>query len=327
MLIPNRGASSVLPPGSSTSLIPVPSANRALALQSVQSAVEAAKKKAGMSSSTAANAAAAAAASESPGAAPGWPPAQTPFANSFGGAGMMMPLSVSDSGAMHILEEKHEPIPTAEEDALSKKSRDVFQSVVECGQIDKNGIRRMTAFSPFFGKEVQIYTATNDPEKRVLYRASALAEKFNCATNKIGMYLARRRNGSEGIFQATRFKTKPSGRTGLKSGGYFISFAACKAFESHYKQQGNRKTRPAHHHDDQQFGGYFGNMPYSQLASNPALYMGYGGANPAMTPGAPSSALLSFALSSLSLSLSSYSCVFFSLSLVPSFCFIVFLLV
>jgi hypothetical protein len=94
----------------------------------------------------------------------------------------------------------------------------------------------MTAHCDFFGKEVEIYTSAGDPSHRHLYRASALAEKFGYATNKVGMYLARRRSANSGIFQATSFRAKPPGRTGLKAGGYFLTMDACLDFETHFKQ-------------------------------------------------------------------------------------------
>ncbi len=71
--------------------------------------------------------------------------------------------------------------------------------------------------------KVELYTAVSDPQQRTLYRASALADRFGCATNKVGMYLARRRHVQDGIFQATTFLQKPTGRSGLKAGGYFLS--------------------------------------------------------------------------------------------------------
>jgi len=57
------------------------------------------------------------------------------------------------------------------------------------------------------------------------------------------MYLARRRLNHDGIFQAVSFRKKPSGRTGLKAGGYFLSLAACQAFESHFNDQVSRRLQ------------------------------------------------------------------------------------
>src|SRR5690554_2473736 len=65
-----------------------------------------------------------------------------------------------------------------------------FRSTIDCGWVDpETGLRTVKLFEPWFGTEVEVYTAANDPVKgRILYRASALATKFNCATNKVGMY-------------------------------------------------------------------------------------------------------------------------------------------
>ena len=120
--------------------------------------------------------------------------------------------------------------PSQSGSAKKKASKDNLpsdlscQSVIECGELQQaTGRRQMTAHCGFFGKEVEIYTASVDPMHRPLYRASALAEKFGYATNKVGMYLARRRSAHSGIFQATAFRSKPPGRTGLKAGGYFLT--------------------------------------------------------------------------------------------------------
>jgi hypothetical protein len=74
--------------------------------------------------------------------------------------------------------------------------------------------------------------ASAEARAEPLYRASALAEKFGYATNKVGMYLARRRSAGSGIYQATSFKNKPPGRTGLKMGGqtFEFSFAVLSPF-------------------------------------------------------------------------------------------------
>jgi hypothetical protein len=119
-----------------------------------------------------------------------------------------------------------------------------YRSVIECGCVDlKKGHRVMSMFSDYFGKEMEIYTADNDPQVRVLFRASTLAEKFDCATNKVGMYLQRRRQADAGIFQAISFRGKPSGKTGLKVGAYFLSLQACTDFETHFHQQSMKRER------------------------------------------------------------------------------------
>jgi hypothetical protein len=110
-----------------------------------------------------------------------------------------------------------------------------YQTVIDCGYVDDNGERQLSVYSPYFGKQIEVYSAVNDPTKSNLYRVSALAEKIGCATNKVGMYLARRRQVSAGIYQATQFRSKPPGRTGLKSGGYFLTQEACQEFEHHFR--------------------------------------------------------------------------------------------
>lgn len=98
--------------------------------------------------------------------------------------------------------------------------------------------------SDYFGLTVDVYTAMADPEQRTLYRASALAHKFHCATNQVGMYLVRRRHQQyvTGLYQATSFQSKPPGRTGLKAGGYFVSKQVCHEFEQ-YMRQHSKHTR------------------------------------------------------------------------------------
>ena len=110
-----------------------------------------------------------------------------------------------------------------------------YHSIIDCGGVDSaTGLRRLSHFSSYFGKEVEWYTAITDPTQTPLYRVSTLAQKLGCATNKVGMYLARRKTGGGGIYQASGFLHKPSGRVGLKAGGYFLSVAACREFELHF---------------------------------------------------------------------------------------------
>lgn len=56
------------------------------------------------------------------------------------------------------------------------------------------------------------------------------------------MYLSRRRNVQRGIYQATAFRFKPAGRTGLKAGGYFLTIAACEAFRGHFEHSSDSET-------------------------------------------------------------------------------------
>ena len=114
--------------------------------------------------------------------------------------------------------------------------------VGQCGIIDPvTSTRQLSHHSPYFNKTVEVYTAVSDPERRTLYRASALAEKFSCATNKVGMYLARRRHCETGLWQSVGFRHKPSGRTGLKAGGYFLSQEICESFQFHFQKQVGRR--------------------------------------------------------------------------------------
>ena len=123
------------------------------------------------------------------------------------------------------------------------------QSVIVCGILDPNresdeDDRIFMEDSPYFNQLVDVYTALDDPRQRTLYRASALAHKFHVATNQVGMYLVRRRHQQyvDGLYQALSFQSKPIGRTGLKSGGYFVSIEVCREFEEYMKQH-NKHNR------------------------------------------------------------------------------------
>jgi hypothetical protein len=50
---------------------------------------------------------------------------------------------------------------------------------MECGTV-RDGERILSVFLDFFDKEVEVYTATDDPKRRILVRASQLADLFNC---------------------------------------------------------------------------------------------------------------------------------------------------
>ena len=118
-----------------------------------------------------------------------------------------------------------------------------YNSIIECGILLSSfpptpPHRAFKQWCAFFNKQVEVYTAVNDPTGQILYRASALADKFDYATNKVGMYLSRRRLSGGGIYQATGFRCKPPGRTGLKCGGYFLTIEACKEFENHFQYGG-----------------------------------------------------------------------------------------
>lgn len=121
-----------------------------------------------------------------------------------------------------------------------------FRSVIRCGVVDRHGNTQSNMHQAYFGREMDVYTAEVDPKRRPLVRASTLADKFSCATNKIGMYLARRRTVFDGIYQATEFANKPAGKTGLKIGGYFLTLDACADFERHYWEHKQKKGDGSH---------------------------------------------------------------------------------
>ena len=128
-----------------------------------------------------------------------------------------------------------------------------YHSIIECGGVDPtSGRRRLTHYVDYFGREVEFYTATGDPTRSTLYRVSTLAAKIECATNKVGMYLARRKTSGGGIYQAVGFLHKPSGRVGLKAGGYFLSLAACREFEAHFAPTALSEVRTAQSRDSDQ---------------------------------------------------------------------------
>jgi len=116
-----------------------------------------------------------------------------------------------------------------------------FRTVIRCGIPDGHGGLIQNQVVPYFNRDLDVYTAEIDRKNQLLVRASTLADKFHCATNKIGMYLARRRTVFPGIFQATEFSQKPLGRTGLKIGGYFLTIDACLDFEAHFHLHRGKK--------------------------------------------------------------------------------------
>lgn len=61
-----------------------------------------------------------------------------------------------------------------------------FRSVIRCGVTDRHGHMLPSMTLPYFGgREMDVYSADVDPKRRPLVRASTLADKFNCATNKV----------------------------------------------------------------------------------------------------------------------------------------------
>lgn len=132
------------------------------------------------------------------------------------------------------------------------------------------GERVYTIHSSFFEQEVDVYTLASETEAKqdtsnaddavssnassssssstqsgnkqptLLYRAHYLSKKFSCATNKVDMFLHRRRLRSTdptqcGIYQASFFLYKTNGpyHVGLKTGNYFVTDEACNAFEEY----------------------------------------------------------------------------------------------
>jgi hypothetical protein len=114
----------------------------------------------------------------------------------------------------------------------SKKSTEKHKRVIECGHVDNSNVRRLTGFSPFFGVQVEIYTAADDPERRILYSASALKDKFGSPITAIDKWNAQHRYDTDGVFEATSFEYEPADleRNGLQAGASFFTLAACRKF-------------------------------------------------------------------------------------------------
>lgn len=126
---------------------------------------------------------------------------------------------------------------------LQQPQQTSYKAVIECGILNRaTGHRVLTMYEPYFNRDVEVYTATSDPLHRTLYRASLLSDKFECASNKLCMYLSRRRSAADGVYQSISFLEKPTGHTGLKSGNYFITMTAALAFERHFMKQHFRRT-------------------------------------------------------------------------------------
>ena len=118
------------------------------------------------------------------------------------------------------------------------------KSVIDCGYVDSTTNERiLKEYVKFFDTEVEVFTAASDAEAssggkpRLLFKASSLAHMLNCPTNKLAMYLARRRDKTDGIFQATVVRHKPEQCMGLKTGSYLISLEVCKTFEKYYRRR------------------------------------------------------------------------------------------
>jgi hypothetical protein len=57
------------------------------------------------------------------------------------------------------------------------------------------------------------------------------------------MFVKRRKNKIEGIYQAICFSSKPPNSTGLRSGGYFISLQTCRSIQEHYSSRTSKLKR------------------------------------------------------------------------------------
>ena len=104
---------------------------------------------------------------------------------------------------------EREPFPTAN------------RSTIACGY-DDDGDRKYTKYIDIFGDHVAVFSAVNDPERRLLVRASDVARLLNITTSSMAMWIMRRRHWS-GIYQANDFIFKRAGRHGLKKNGYYIT--------------------------------------------------------------------------------------------------------
>ena len=125
--------------------------------------------------------------------------------------------------------------------SASPPSKVPVLTVIHCGIRDplskRADDRVYTVASDFFGKKVPVYTAAEDPNGEMLFRASMLAQKYSLKSNMVGMYFARRRRTNPGIFQASEFKYKPVGATGIKSKAYFVTEKVCREFHEYASAQ------------------------------------------------------------------------------------------
>jgi hypothetical protein len=117
-------------------------------------------------------------------------------------------------------------------------------SIILCGVPGLHGERIYTEDNrSYFQATVDVYVARDDPQQCTLYRASALAHKFDVANNLVGMYLMRRRRHvahMPGLYQASGFHFKPRNSSGLKTGGYFVSMDVCMQFQLYMSSRPNQ---------------------------------------------------------------------------------------
>jgi hypothetical protein len=109
----------------------------------------------------------------------------------------------------------------------SSSSSSNFKTEILCGVLEHNGARQFKVFEEFFGQNVFVFVAANDPQQRPLFRSSDLASKLGASSSKLSMYLSRRKGHIDGIFQATSFSSKSQEIPGLKVGIYFVTLEVC----------------------------------------------------------------------------------------------------
>jgi hypothetical protein len=117
------------------------------------------------------------------------------------------------------------------------------------GHLSEVKVTTETAFSPFFNREMRVFTALSDPLRRSLYPSSELREKVGCKISYLSTYLKRRHRRllqSSGIFQAKTFVGKSVSDRSVRIGGFFLTDDECTRFEAHWKRQ---KHLHEDHHD------------------------------------------------------------------------------
>lgn len=123
-----------------------------------------------------------------------------------------------------------------------------YKSGIDCGFISENGTRQLTIHSDFFSRDVDVYVAYEDPKKQFLFRPSLIAQKLDCGTSPVGMFLLRNKKSMEGIYQATDFNFKPLKTSNIKVGAYFVSLEVCREVERRFSKgtfTRKRKERPS----------------------------------------------------------------------------------
>ena len=84
---------------------------------------------------------------------------------------------------------------------------------------------------PFFQRDVPVYRALNDPTKQILYRGTTLAKHCRISTNRVSMFLARRKHDTPGIYQSIWYSRRENMLQRYpKIGSYFVTLEVCKAF-------------------------------------------------------------------------------------------------